>query len=62
MKKIIILDFSTTDVHIFDFDENCYSNDDIVQFFEDENEVHDLNLSESNCQWMITGQLNLQIH
>jgi len=62
MKKIIILDFSTAEVHIFPFDENIYSNDDIINFFNDMNEEGDYNFKESQCQWMIVDELKLEIH
>lgn len=62
IKKIIILDFSTAEVHVFTFDENIYSNDEIVDFFDAMNEEGDYGFKESQCQWMITNELKLEIH
>ena len=60
MKKIIILDFSTAEVHVFPYDENVWT--DAEDFITDENENGSIALSLSNCQWMITDNLNIQIH
>ena len=59
-KKIIILDFSTAEVHVFPYDENVW--DDGKDFIEDENENGDIALSLSNCQWMIVDDLKIEIH
>jgi hypothetical protein len=62
MKKIIILDFETGDIIIADFDTNIYDeNQNITEFFDALGEVHKLELSESNCQWMIVNSLNLKV-
>lgn len=61
MKKIIILDFETGETIIAGFDTNMYKEDDITEFFDALNDVHDLALSESNCQWMIVKELNLKM-
>jgi hypothetical protein len=60
MKKIIILDFSTAEVHVFPYDENVWS--DGEDFITDENENGNIALSLSNCQFMIVDDLNIQIH
>lgn len=60
--KIIILNFSTAKVHVFSFDENIYSNDNIIDFFDVMNEKGDYNFKESQCQWMIVDELKLEIH
>jgi hypothetical protein len=60
MKKIIILDFSTAEVHVFPYDENVWT--DAEDFITDENENGSIALSLSNCQWMIVDDLNIQIH
>jgi len=60
MKKIIILDFSTAEVHVFPYDENVW--DDGEDFIVDENENGSIALSLSNCQYMILDELNIQIH
>ena len=59
-KKIIILDFATTETHVFDYDEGTF--EDFYDFIEAVNEEFDLHLSESNCEWMIVKELNIQIH
>jgi hypothetical protein len=60
MKKIIILDFSTAEVHVFPYDDNVWS--DGEDFITDENENGSIALSLSNCQFMIVDDLNIQIH
>lgn len=62
MKKIIILDFSTAKVHVFPYDENVYP--DGEGFINNEwiEKEYGLGLKESQCQWMITDDLNIQIH
>lgn len=60
IKKIIILDFETAEIHIFDFDDAIF--EDFNDFAESINEEFGLNLSESNCEWMIVKELNIQIH
>lgn len=59
-KKIIILDFSTGEVHIFPYDENVWENGE--DFIEDENENGNIALSLINCQWMIVNELKIEIH
>lgn len=61
MKKIIILDFETGEVHISDFDSNIYNELEIYDFFEKLNGMKDTDLSENNCQWMIVDKLQLFI-
>lgn len=51
---IIILNFATGKVIITEYDSYIY--EDVDEFFEILNETHDLDLSESNCQWMITKE------
>ena len=60
MKKIIILDFSTAEVHVFPYDDSIWS--DGEDFITDENKGGSVTLSLSNCQWMIADNLNIQIH
>lgn len=57
-KKIIILDFSTSKVHIFPFDTFIY--DDGEHFISKDD--YQLGFTESNCQWMIVNELTIQIH
>lgn len=60
MKKIIILDFSTAEVHIFPYDDNVYS--DGEEFIQRMNDIDELICKVQDCQWMITDDLNIQIH
>ena len=58
--KIIILDFSTPDVHIFDYDKNVYS--DGEEFIERMNDLDELSCRVQDCQWMIVKDLTIKIH
>ena len=60
MKKIIILDFSTAEVHVFPYDVNVWEN--AEDFFIGLAETTGHYFTESNCQWMIVDELNIQIH
>ncbi len=57
--SIIILDFSDGEVYVFPFDTGLFSNDNIEDFFEAINELHELELQEKNCQWMIKEHLKI---
>ncbi|MCB5972678.1 hypothetical protein LIT13_06615 [Flavobacterium psychrophilum] len=59
MKKIIILDFSTSEVHVFDFDEKKYK-DGGEEFLIEHNE--EFGFKESQCQWMISKEFILNEH
>ena len=59
MKKIIILDFQTAEVHIFDYDPTVYES---YEEFYSSNEATDLGLRETNCETMVVDQLILHIH
>lgn len=58
MKKIIILDFCTTEVHVFDFDEKKYNNGEefLIKHHKD------FGFKESQCQWMISEEFILNEH
>jgi hypothetical protein len=56
--KIAILDFSTGELFIFPFDNELY--DDASDFFESP-EAKDYYLTESNCQYMVSNDLKLNI-
>lgn len=56
MKKIIILDFSTAEVHVYPYDESIW--EDCIEFIESE----EIGLNSNNCQWMVVDELNIQIH
>lgn len=53
MKKLIVLDFSTGEVHLYSFNERKK---------EAEEMLDDNNHSENNCQWMICSEIKLTIH
>lgn len=53
MKKIIILDFETGEVHIYNYSDKEDSDEDFLR---------SIGHSPSNCQWMIVPDLKLQIH
>lgn len=55
-KKIIILDFRTTEVHVFSYDENVW--EDCIEFIESE----EINLNSNDCQWMVVDNLKIEIH
>lgn len=57
MKKLIVLDFSSGEVNVFNYDENIY--DDFENFAE-ENPEYELN--PNDCQWMITNELTIKIN
>lgn len=55
IKKIIILDFLTQDVLVYDYDENIWG--DCIDFLESE----EINLNSNHCQWMVVDELNIRI-
>ena len=56
MKKIIILDFITTEVHVYPYNEPVWN--DCIEFIDSAY----VGLNSSNCQWMVVDELNIQIH
>ena len=50
MQKIVILDYSTSNVYITSYNEAIY--EDVFEFIEVLNEQFDLDLKESQCNWM----------
>jgi hypothetical protein len=60
MLFITILDFEKGEVFIFDISEasNTMDFENIAEFIEEE---HDLIFRETDCQWLITEKLLLQI-
>ena len=56
MKKLIVLDFTSSEVHIYPYDENIWE---CPEDFADENGITVL---DSNCQWMVVDELKLQTH
>lgn len=56
--KITILDFSTGEVFIFPYDENIY--EDAQDFFDSEY-CTERGITQSNCEYMVSDTLTLQI-
>jgi hypothetical protein len=56
--KIIILDFSTSEVFVFPFDENIYDN---AEDFFDSEYCLEKGIRETNCEYMVSDNLNIQI-
>jgi hypothetical protein len=54
--KIIILDFTIGEVHIYPYDLNIW--EDAIELIESE----EVGLNSNNCQWMVVDELKLQIH
>ncbi len=61
-KKIIILDFNNAKVHIFNYTNDVRDNIEIEDFFNYLADHKGIQLREQDCQWMITDDLNIQIH
>lgn len=59
-KKIIILDFESDIVNIFNYDKNKY--DDFQSFIDDLNETEGYEFNENMCQWMIVDELKIYIN
>ena len=59
-KKIIIMDYCTSEVHIFTYDENAY--EDYQDFYEHINEEEGFNFRDSQCYCMVVDELKLEIH
>jgi len=59
ISKIIILDFEEGNIYISDYDNNIY--DEFEDFLVDFNKYNNLNLSSSNCEWMMTTDNSLNI-
>jgi hypothetical protein len=55
IKKIVILDFRSQEVLIYDYDQNIW--EDCIDFLESE----EINLNSNDCQWMVVNELNIQI-
>lgn len=56
MSKIIILDFTSAEVHVYNYDEAVW--EDCEEFMMHE----EINLNPNNCQWMVVNDLNIKIH
>ena len=53
MKYVTILDFAMADVHVFPFDSNTTTAEEVM-----EANGH----KESECQWMITDSFSITVH
>jgi hypothetical protein len=63
MCKIIILDFSAVEVHVFNYDNNIW--EDALEFLAAHFNNEGMPFTENNCQWMITEEnqeLDIVIH
>lgn len=58
LEKIIILDFTNGEVHVFPFDSNTHDADGLVEELHEGGEIS----SPSNCQWMTVEELSIKIH
>ena len=59
MDKIIILDFGTSEVHIFQMDTIQFKeSEDFLKLLEETNQISKV----KDCEWMIVDQLNIHIH
>lgn len=59
MEKIIILDFTTGDVLIIDYDTNKY--DDAADFLVELRKQGILAASPANCEWMTSKNLKIRV-
>lgn len=55
LKKIIILDFKTQEVLVYEYDENVWK--DCVEFLESD----EIGLNSNDCQWMVVDKLKIEI-
>lgn len=66
MKKIIILDYSTCEVHVFDYDDKIWEMEE--DFLAAHHSEHGNTFKESQCNWMIVdleeteGRLPIYLH
>ena len=63
MRKIIILDFSSVEVHVFNYDDNIW--EDALHFLSEHFNNEGMPFTEANCQWMISNEeqeLDIVIH
>ena len=60
--KIIILDYASSDVHVFDYDKKVYGGD-YEAFYEAINEERGFDFKDSQCSCMIVdGDIDITIH
>ena len=60
MQKIIVLDFETGSIHIFDYDSNVW--EDCLEFLESEEVKKFIPNGSSNTQYMVVDRMNIEIH
>ena len=59
--KIVVMDFSTQQTHVFDYDQNVW--EDCIEFLESNEVKQFIPNGHTNAQWMVVeGNLNLTIH
>ena len=67
MKKIIILDNNSLEVHIFDFDTQAFGGDgeediDIQVFYDEVFSFYGIEIKDSECSWMLVDKIKIEIH
>lgn len=64
MKKIIIMDFSTSEIHVFDYPEGRIPEELLTEHYSEDGQT----FKESHCNWMVIdlseneGRLPIYIH
>ena len=58
--KIIILDYSTSEVHVFDYDRNMFESGE--QYIEMLNEDGNYHFKKSEISFMVVENLSINIH
>lgn len=56
-RKIVVLDFSSAEVHVFDVETSSVEDFDIIEFYNRVNQEFCLNLKDSECSWMLTNEV-----
>lgn len=56
--KIVVLDFQTAEVLIFNYSPDCEDAEEYMYELEEEGSISQV----SDCQWMVVDELKLQIH
>ena len=60
MEKITILDFSSAEVHVFPYNKDDWESEE--DFLMAHNNNEGFPLSSTNCQWMISKEVDIVIH
>ncbi len=56
--KIVVLDFQTAEVLIFNYSPDCEDAEEYMYELEEKGSISQV----SDCQWMVVDELKLQIH